>query len=52
MDELIAYLEALIESGEGGVFGGGSFGGAGVTREFGAAVVPALPRIILIIEEI
>ncbi|MBA7550013.1 hypothetical protein ES705_42518 [subsurface metagenome] len=51
MDSIIGPLEAAIESGVGWVFRGGSFGGAGVTREFGADPAGWPPRIVLIIEE-
>lgn len=51
IDSIIRRLEAAIEAGATGLFGGGSFGGAGATRAFTAQDAVVQPRIILIIEE-
>ncbi|MBA7550658.1 hypothetical protein ES705_43179 [subsurface metagenome] len=53
MDEIVSILAGKVEAGVAGVFSGGSFGGAGATREFNDVdLSQVLPRIMLIIEEI
>ena len=53
MDEMVSLLAGKVEAGVAGVFSGGSFGGAGATREFNDVAPEQAPaRIMLIIEEI